>query len=464
MNKTILFHAFLVGCTLLAFSCTIRENGGDGAGIIDETESVLTGRVLDPDGNPVSNAIVSIYGDSVDLAGTATLSKVSEFTQPNFNRVETITDKDGYYRIHGNHFGKTYLLIEKGDEFGYLDSVELKAGEVDDLSEITLLRKGNLKIDTENLIDGNQIWIPQLGLLLDASNTTIIVSTPPGKITIIIITANGNTSLPPVDVEEDEDEVVVPPPPSSSSVEASSSSEAPSSSSISPVSMCGTQSYDPITTLCDDRDSQLYNIVQIGTQRWLQKGMNLGTMVTTTNVLLAPGQKHCSDNSEALCDDYGALYQWHIAMDLPDTCASKSCQALVQAKHRGICPSGWHMPGPADWDALGAELGGMSVAGTKMKLANTGAVAWDNAYNDGNSSGFSVYPLGVRYFNGTFLYSLSHPRTSDNAMSGSMWEAIELNSDPNNAYFRTPDNTRAPLNRDSNHLKKDSFAARCVED
>jgi uncharacterized protein (TIGR02145 family) len=58
---------------------------------------------------------------------------------------------------------------------------------------------------------------------------------------------------------------------------------------------------------------------------------------------------------------------------------------------RNVCPDGWHIPTDAEWTALTDTLGGISVAGGKLKSTtnwttpNTGAT---------NASGFSAFANG----------------------------------------------------------------------
>lgn len=68
---------------------------------------------------------------------------------------------------------------------------------------------------------------------------------------------------------------------------------------------------------------------------------------------------------------YGYLYNWYAATD-----------------SRNICSIGWHIPTKAEFDALIAYLGGLSVAGGKLK--ETGTLHW-NSPNTGatNEVGFN---------------------------------------------------------------------------
>ena len=78
---------------------------------------------------------------------------------------------------------------------------------------------------------------------------------------------------------------------------------------------------------------------------------------------------------------YGVLYNWVAA--------------------KAACPPGWHLPSDDEWTILTTYLGGISVAGGKMKEA--GMAHWLNPnYGATNESGFSALPGGIRISNGVF--------------------------------------------------------------
>jgi uncharacterized protein (TIGR02145 family) len=88
------------------------------------------------------------------------------------------------------------------------------------------------------------------------------------------------------------------------------------------------------------------------------------------------------DNDPANGAKYGKLYNWYAVNDA-----------------RGLAPKGWHIPTDAEWTLLTDHLGGMDIAGTKMKSTSGW---WDNR-NGTNSSGFSGLPGGFRVDFGSFL-------------------------------------------------------------
>lgn len=87
----------------------------------------------------------------------------------------------------------------------------------------------------------------------------------------------------------------------------------------------------------------------------------------------------------------------------------------------GLCPCGWHVPSNAEWDEMVNLLGGLEVAGSKMKVKDENI--WDFNEDATNTSGFSAYPGGKFSFpiskNFRFLSSNAYwwSSTSDDAFS-----------------------------------------------
>jgi uncharacterized protein (TIGR02145 family) len=163
-----------------------------------------------------------------------------------------------------------------------------------------------------------------------------------------------------------------------------SSSSSFRSSSSSSSSVCTDNSYGarlPITY-----EGQTYNTVKIGCQIWMAE--NLNYYVSGSD---------CYDNDPANCDTYGRMYDWATAMVLPASCNENSCTSQINAKHRGICPAGWHIPTNAEWDQLYRYVDGDNgtsspyespTAGRYLKATN----GWRDGENGLDTYGFAALP------------------------------------------------------------------------
>ena len=167
--------------------------------------------------------------------------------------------------------------------------------------------------------------------------------------------------------------------------------------------------------IATDLDGNMYPGIKIGTQTWLSKNLNVTkyqnndsieqVISSSTWLNLMEGAWSYSDNSSSYGGTYGKLYNWFAATD-----------------QRKICPIGWKIPSDADWTILTDFLGGLDVAGGKLK--STGISIWQIPNNWANNlSYFSGLPGGYRDESGQFLglgyYGLWWSSTSDgpNALS-----------------------------------------------
>ena len=188
-------------------------------------------------------------------------------------------------------------------------------------------------------------------------------------------------------------------------------------------------------------EGQTYNTIQIGTQCWFQENLNVGTKINgsldqSDNSII---EKYCYNDLESNCDVYGGLYQWNEMMQYSTTPG-------VQ----GICPTGWHLPTDGEWTTLTDYLGGISVAGGKMK--ETGTAHWSPP-NTGatNSSGFTALPggcCGSPTFNGLTNYTY-------------FWSSSQY--DATSAWLRSLAFNSASVIRYSN-FKIAGFSARCLHE
>ena len=129
---------------------------------------------------------------------------------------------------------------------------------------------------------------------------------------------------------------------------------------------------------------------------------------------------------------YGKLYNWYAVNDA-----------------RGLAPSGYHIPTDVEWTKLTDYLGGLTVAGGKIRTTsgwtapNTGAT---------NSSGFTGLPGGFRDSGGNF------------GLNGGLtawWSSTEASTI--NAWYRDVGYTNIIVGRASD-IKISGFSVRCVRD
>jgi uncharacterized protein (TIGR02145 family) len=177
-----------------------------------------------------------------------------------------------------------------------------------------------------------------------------------------------------------------------------------------------------------------YNTLQIGNQCWLKENLNAGTMISgssdqSDNSIL---EKYCYNNLESNCDLYGGLYQWAEAVQYYNGATNVTSWSPVPSREiTGICPTGWHLPSDGDWNNMIATLGGIEVAGGKMK--ESGLLHWVSP-NTGasNISGFTALPGGYRFTSGTFHssgYSARSWASNEFSGSASWFEQLVYNDD-----------------------------------
>ncbi len=202
----------------------------------------------------------------------------------------------------------------------------------------------------------------------------------------------------------------------------------------------------------EDIEGHVYPVVQIGNQCWTTKNLNtsfydngevvehIAPISAWTSAGLAQNGAWCYYNNDPLNEVFhGKLYNFYAVTDT-----------------RGLCPSGWHVPTDSDYTLLTDYLGGISVAGGKMKTTgNTGAGTglWVNPNNDAtNESGFSALPGGYRTAMGQFFSIGSF---------GSLWSSSSENE--TEAWYRGLANYNGVVFR-STCEKSDGCTVRCVMD
>ncbi len=134
---------------------------------------------------------------------------------------------------------------------------------------------------------------------------------------------------------------------------------------------------------------------------------------------------------------FGKLYNWYAVS--PTTNGNKN-----------VCPTGWHVPKDAEWTALTDYLGGLTMAGSKMK--EVGTTSWNSLNNDAtNTSLFTGLPGGIRFYE-------SYGGVGE---IGRWCSSTEINT--NIAWYLELNDDRGYADRASN-LKLNGLSVRCLKD
>jgi uncharacterized protein (TIGR02145 family) len=184
--------------------------------------------------------------------------------------------------------------------------------------------------------------------------------------------------------------------------------------------------------------------VKIGTQIWTSKNLDVSTF---RNGEAIPEAKNAEEwakagknKTAAFCyydyDSkngtlYGKLYNWYAVKD-----------------PRGLAPAGYHIPSDEEWTILTDFLGGIEIAGQKMKSKE----GWAENGNGDNSSGFNGLPGGYCYDDGNFYRMTDY---------GYFWSSSE--DDADYAWYRSLYNGNTRVYR-TGRYKNFGMSVRCLRD
>jgi len=188
-----------------------------------------------------------------------------------------------------------------------------------------------------------------------------------------------------------------------------------------------------------DVDGYSYDTIIIGTQIWLKQNLNVthyrnGDAITNESGILST-EAYCNYNGNTSnATIYGRLYNWYAVVD-----------------PRNLCPTGWHVPSDAEWTTLTDYLGGISIAGGKLK--EVGTTHWDSP-NTGatNETGFTALPGGDRDYGGSYAWLNYY---------GVWWSST--NSNTTEAWYRLMGSTLDNVVRDF-YFKENGYSVRCLKD
>jgi uncharacterized protein (TIGR02145 family) len=142
-----------------------------------------------------------------------------------------------------------------------------------------------------------------------------------------------------------------------------------------------------------DIDGNVYKTIKIGTQVWMAENLKttslndntaINNLTTSWTNINSPSYCWYNNDPDRFKDSFGAFYNGYAV------------------RTDKLCPTGWHVPSNDDWTILISYLGGMAVAGDKLR--ETGNSHWW-ATNPGvaNTNGFTALPCGSHY-NDTHSY------------------------------------------------------------
>jgi uncharacterized protein (TIGR02145 family) len=201
-------------------------------------------------------------------------------------------------------------------------------------------------------------------------------------------------------------------------------------------------------------EGQTYKTVTIGTQTWMAENLNYkgGNNMYQVGNGMCYGDRILSDAEvQANCDNYGRLYYWVPALDL--SCESSSCTEQILAKHKGICPSGWHIPTQAEWNTLSSYVesdNDCNSCAAKHLKAGSG---WSSCGNGLDTYGFAAMPGG----GGSMGYSVGSL-----GYYGYWWSTTEYNDE--NVYVNFMFYGSEVIHSDNYRKFHERFSVRCVKD
>lgn len=136
-----------------------------------------------------------------------------------------------------------------------------------------------------------------------------------------------------------------------------------------------------------------YLYVQIGNQLWLAENLDYKFNYNGSTLPIGSGGSPTTpaawyyDNNEAsygIDGTYkcGLLYNWY-AVD------------YLESNKATLLPEDWHIPSDTEWDTLATEIGGSSIAGTKLKSTDNSVIqGFPSNWNGTDDYEFNAIPAG----------------------------------------------------------------------
>ena len=191
-------------------------------------------------------------------------------------------------------------------------------------------------------------------------------------------------------------------------------------------------------TFTDARDGETYHTIKIGDQVWMAE-----------NLRFKAEGSFAPNNEESNVKQFGRLYTWTSALDIPAEFANESpakdlamYEKMKDKNFQGIAPEGWHIPSNKEWEQLMENIDAKSDG---SELRST--CIWQKPGKD--TLGFFALPAGYRFDNGTFHHFGKRAR---------FWSKEEYGK--SNAY-------RMSISENSTDIegiyRSDALSVRCVK-
>ena len=147
----------------------------------------------------------------------------------------------------------------------------------------------------------------------------------------------------------------------------------------------------------EDLDGNVYPTVKIGTQCWMRENLRVTRYQDGSPIFMANDQFSWSQRKEVNAIIAGAMSKSGKTINGKE---EWFYNAYAANDYRGLCPTGWRVPSVDDWQSMISLLGGLAVAGGKLKAIDP---SWEepNVGAD-NESGFSALPVGGLSPDGVF--------------------------------------------------------------
>lgn len=231
-----------------------------------------------------------------------------------------------------------------------------------------------------------------------------------------------------------------------------------------------------------DHEHNRYSTMQIGLNRcWMKENLRTTTSPSDPSLYIVGSKDMEVDlpytsrlacwykNDSTANSHYGLLYNWCAAADTTNDESADPWNCSLPVNHRGICPTGWHLPTNQEWTELETYLNGdeySTFSADTIAGMLSGSCDWKVStihHTPGNyhdslwaASGFTVLPAGQ------FAISEGSTKMEGLGTSAKFWTASQGNANSHAVYhgldYNKPMVTRSDLD------KSMGLSVRCVRD